>query len=260
MDNSKPVANDVGDLFRKARHYDRSINWPARIAREIPVLMDVLGPPGKGGIVDAGCGVGRQACEMSRRGYRVVGVDLSAEMLQVARGNAEDGSLSVEFLNESYAAMHQAIGGGFDGLYCLGNSLAAAGTRDGVVEAVEQFSRCVRTGGRLFVQVLNSEPIRSDLPTIRGPRVATVDGTEYVSVRHFKFLDGLVQVTNITLWQDDGWHQRSHIGQLYPVSLDELRTFFEQANLRIDNVWGNYDREPYDTIQSDDLVLTATRV
>lgn len=47
-----------------------------------------LVPPGSR-VVDAGCGTGRVAVELARRGYEVVGVDSDASMLEVAR--ASDG-------------------------------------------------------------------------------------------------------------------------------------------------------------------------
>ena len=48
-----------------------------------------LVPPGAR-VLDAGCGTGRVAIELARRGYEVVGVDSDASMLEVARANAPD--------------------------------------------------------------------------------------------------------------------------------------------------------------------------
>lgn len=51
-------------------------------------LVDALagGPPAT--VVDAGCGTGRVAIEMARRGYTVTGIDVDHEMLDVARAKA----------------------------------------------------------------------------------------------------------------------------------------------------------------------------
>jgi SAM-dependent methyltransferase len=48
-----------------------------------------LVPPGAR-VLDAGCGTGRVAVELARRGYDVVGVDSDASMLGVARRTAPD--------------------------------------------------------------------------------------------------------------------------------------------------------------------------
>ncbi len=48
-------------------------------------------------ILDLGCGTGRHAIELARRGYTVVGVDLSESMLNKARSKAQAAGVVVEF-------------------------------------------------------------------------------------------------------------------------------------------------------------------
>jgi SAM-dependent methyltransferase len=50
-------------------------------------LVDSYAP---GSVLDAGCGTGRVAVELSRRGVPVVGVDLDPGMLEAARAKAPD--------------------------------------------------------------------------------------------------------------------------------------------------------------------------
>jgi SAM-dependent methyltransferase len=45
---------------------------------------------GSSSVLDAGCGTGRVAIELSRRGHRVVGVDVDPAMLAAARAKAPD--------------------------------------------------------------------------------------------------------------------------------------------------------------------------
>lgn len=45
---------------------------------------------GVGSVLDAGCGTGRVAIELARRGHDVVGVDLDPAMLDAARGKAPE--------------------------------------------------------------------------------------------------------------------------------------------------------------------------
>jgi SAM-dependent methyltransferase len=51
-------------------------------------LVDVLAGGASRTIVDAGCGTGRVAIELARRGHVVTGVDVDAEMLDAARAKA----------------------------------------------------------------------------------------------------------------------------------------------------------------------------
>lgn len=255
-----PTSKTPGNLFTSAEWYERTINWAARLAREIPVLVDVFGPPGSGGIIDAGCGTGHQAVALAERGYRVVGSDLSEEMLAIARRTAEGAGATPRFVTAPYAKLHATLGDGFDGLYCLGNALAATGSREGVREAIGQFAACLRTGGRLFVQILNFEPMRATVPCVRGPRVCEVNGVEYISVRQFHFGGEAIQVTNVVIFNDGGWRQHAHSGTLYPITLAEVREWCGEVGLRIDALWGGYERAPFDVERSVDLIVEATRV
>ena len=112
----------------------------------------------------------------------------------------------------------------------------------------------------MFLQVLNFAAMRQEDPCVRGPRVAVVDGCEYVSFRQFHFGENQVQVSNVTLWRDDTWRKHVRSGRLFPVDLANLSAACEMANLRIDAVWGSYARGPFDVGESVDLILVATRL
>ncbi len=245
-------------MFDSAEWYDRTINWSARLGREIPILMEVFGPPGTRGILDAGCGTGRQAVALAQHGYRVTGIDASEDMLRFARQQALAAHTHIQFVHTRYDALQQLELGSFDAIYCIGNSLAAAGSAKEVATAIQQFAALLRPGGRLFLQLLNFSPMRLRQPCVVGPRVAVVDGREYISVRQFHFLNDLAQVTNITIWDDGGWRQRSHTGQLYPIELEELKTCCSRCGLKIDHLWGGYDKEPFNVDNSVDLICVAT--
>ena len=230
----------------------------ARIERELPVLIDLFGPPGRGGLLDAGCGTGRHAEALAQRGYRVVAADVSTAMLDAARTRSLPES--VRLVEASFGELSDRAGVGFDALYCLGNSLPAAGSRAHVIEAIFQFAKCLRAGGRLFLQVLNFPPMRNEAPCIRGPRVSTVDGIEYLSVRQFHFVDDLAELANITLWREAGsWKQRSHRGWLYPVDHAELTEQLTSAGLRVEAAWSGYDRKPFVPDLPTDLLMLATK-
>jgi 2-polyprenyl-3-methyl-5-hydroxy-6-metoxy-1,4-benzoquinol methylase len=50
-------------------------------------------------ILDVGCGTGRHSIELTRRGYKITGIDLSESRLKRARDKAKSNSLDIEFLN-----------------------------------------------------------------------------------------------------------------------------------------------------------------
>src|SRR6266704_4496165 len=72
----------------------RGDNYDARFTTLAQTGQDVHGEAhfvtalGVSSVLDAGCGTGRVAIELARRGLDVVGVDLDAAMLAVARRKA----------------------------------------------------------------------------------------------------------------------------------------------------------------------------
>ena len=75
-----------------AVEYDRRFTEGEKAGRDVhgeASFVESVAPPG-GSVLDAGCGTGRVGIELARRGFDVVGADLDAGMLGVARSKAPD--------------------------------------------------------------------------------------------------------------------------------------------------------------------------
>ena len=92
--------------------------------------------------LDAGCGTGRVAIELARRGIDVVGVDLDPSMLERARGKAPD----VPWVHADLARLD--LGRRFDVVLLAGNVMIylAPGTES---EVVANLARHLAPGGVL---------------------------------------------------------------------------------------------------------------
>jgi 2-polyprenyl-3-methyl-5-hydroxy-6-metoxy-1,4-benzoquinol methylase len=66
-------------------------------------------------LLDAGCGTGRYAAELARRGYTVEGVDRSAELIETARQSVRGRGESVSFRVGDLRALPAAQ---YDGILC----------------------------------------------------------------------------------------------------------------------------------------------
>ncbi len=239
--------------------YDASINWTARIRRERPVLKKVFGPPGDRPILDAGCGPGRQAVALARCRYRVVGVDRSAQMLEFARSAPGGDSSRIQWVRSEFSQLTRRCAGPFAGIYCIGNSLSATGTTAAVRSALRNFAAVLHPTGRLFVQVLNSLPMRETVPCVRGPVHIRTNGTECVRVRMFDFSGSRATVTNINLIRDGEWRVHAMRGRLCVFDAKQLRAWCREAGLRVEEMWGSYAGEPFDPRKSADLIIIARR-
>jgi SAM-dependent methyltransferase len=66
-------------------------------AQEVDFLVGLLKLDPGARILDVGCGPGRHAVELARRGYAVTGVDISRRFLDVAAERARDAGVSAAF-------------------------------------------------------------------------------------------------------------------------------------------------------------------
>jgi SAM-dependent methyltransferase len=100
-------------------------------------------------ILDAGCGTGRYSVELARRGYIVHGIDVSPELLEVARLSTEQSSGSVSFAVADLLGLSKVH---YAGILCRGvlNDIIDDDRRDAVFG---RFARALRPGGVLILDV-----------------------------------------------------------------------------------------------------------
>ena len=124
-----------------------------RVAGQCAVIAGLFARRGVGAealVLDAGCGTGRYAWELARRGYRVAGIDLSASLLAEARRRMTEGGVRVMLARGSVVALPFAPG--LDVVLCRGvlNDLLDEGSRG---EAFASFAGALRRGGVVVCDV-----------------------------------------------------------------------------------------------------------
>jgi SAM-dependent methyltransferase len=145
---------EAGD---RSRTYDRRWEELAAAGRNVHGEADLVESLQPESVLDAGCGTGRVAIELGRRGIEVVGVDVDAGMLEQARAKAPD----LPWVLADLATLD--LGRTFDVVVMAGNVMIflAPGTEAAVVAAA---ARHLEPGGAL-VAGFSLEPGRLDLDT-----------------------------------------------------------------------------------------------
>ncbi len=140
--------------------YDRRWEELAAAGQNIHGEADLVESLGPGSVLDAGCGTGRVAIELARRGLEVTGVDVDPSMLQKARTKRPD----LPWIEADLADVE--LGRTFDAVVLAGNVMIflAPGTEDRVVT---NLARHVAPAGTV-VAGFSLEPGRLDLATYDG--------------------------------------------------------------------------------------------
>ena len=85
------------ELYQNFPNYDQE-PYTQATQGEVDFIEQEIGYDRSSTILDVGCGTGRHALELARRGYEVVGVDLSDSLLAQGRETAQTENLDVTFI------------------------------------------------------------------------------------------------------------------------------------------------------------------
>ena len=137
-----------------AASYDKE-SFTQGTAAEVDFIESEIGFDKTREIVDIGCGTGRHAIELARRGYGVTGVDLSESQLCRAREKAGRAGVSVRFLRRD--AREIDFRGEFDlALVLCEGAFPLMETDEMNHRILCNTSTALRPGGKLILTTLNA--------------------------------------------------------------------------------------------------------
>lgn len=133
----------ASDGLQRGHAYDDRWATLAAAGESVHGEADLVASFGPGSVLDAGCGTGRVAIELARRGVGVVGVDSDPSMLDAAHAKAPELDWRLDDL------MTVEIGARFDSIVAAGNVMIflEPGTE---ARVVGNMSRHLAPGGCLI--------------------------------------------------------------------------------------------------------------
>ncbi len=145
-----------------ADHYDAFVEAAAVCRLDSEILTKVL--PGVSDpatrpetVLDLGCGTGRTALPLARRGYHVIAIDLSEPMLAVLNQKiaAETTSGTIYPIKANLVDLGGIADGQADHAVCLFATMGMVQGRANRRAAMRHIGRIVRPGGSLVIHVHN---------------------------------------------------------------------------------------------------------
>ncbi len=103
-------------------------------------------------VLDLGCGTGNFSIKLAEKGCQVLGVDISQEMLAIAREKAEAKGLAIDFRQMDLMDLNLN-----DGEFDLALTVTAFEFIEDIEGAFREIYRTVRPGGRILIGTINKD-------------------------------------------------------------------------------------------------------
>lgn len=205
-------------------------------------------------VLDLACGTGTLSVRFAENGYDVTALDLSEEMLSLARNKA--GNLPILFSRQNMASFE--LFGSVDAVVCALDSVNYLLKKDEVASAFSRVANYLEPGG-LFIFDLNT-PFRLEKVFGGQDFVLEEEGVLCTWRNTFREKDRVCTFDlDFFLEQPDGSYLRESESQKERAySLKTVTSLLEENHLSLLSLFGSYAREPV-TPESEKWVFVCRR-
>jgi SAM-dependent methyltransferase len=219
--------------------------------REVAFVLRALRPPAGSRILDLPCGFGRHAALLARRGFHVVGVDLSRAMLAEARRRFREGP-RLRFRRGDMRRI--AFREEFDVVINLYTSFGYFTPAQNQA-VLRRMARALRPGGRLLVD--HRDPAY-DAGLPRRLWYRTGKKRFVLEDRRFDRRTRITDTTQLIIVTGRRWvaHRRVRFQEF---SLLQWRRMLRRAGLRLLRAYSGYDGRGYRSGSTGRLIVVAEK-
>ena len=251
-----------------AECYDAVINWEKRLARELPLLVELARSAGRRVLIPA-CGTGAHVVALARQGFSVLGFDADEEMAALTQQRIDREAAAISAAGGEGKArvlrMEDAgqLGPTHDVAYCLGNALPGISGDGQLPAALKGVAGALRAGGLFFTQNLNYDLRWKEqahwFPLLSGE-------TTKEEVLLVKFADYEPHAINfhamfVTRQKAGGkWQSEVRSSQQIPLFRDRLAELLTRAGFGKLQFWADYAKAPFDAAKSNDLLTVGEKL
>ena len=204
---------------------------------EVDFLIDTLAIKLGDHILDIPCGFGRHTIELAKRGFRMTGIDISAEYIQKLNEQVDAEKLPVQVIQGD--VLTTKPGHSFDGAYCLGNSFGYVDYA-GMTAFVKNVADALKPGAHF---VINSGMVaESILPNF--PKTGHyVLGDLTMDISNSYVVGESYMATELTYTKES--RSETHRFKHYVYTLSEIRRLLASCGLRTIAVYNSTEKQDY---------------
>ena len=211
--------------------------------------------------LDLMCGTAEVSLELARRGYRVLGIDLSPAMLSIAAERlaaAADYPARSLSLAQGEAGALPVAGDTLDFALVGGNGSFNHLQEPQSRTALAELCRVLRPGGGLGMELVNPHLLKEVYPVRTFGPLRPLPGVwvEKESHNHYDQDAGLFHIRQVAHYEIDGQRGEYEVDFSLRVWLpDQIRAMLETAGFGNVTYYGGYDLGEFDPWSSDLLVV-----
>lgn len=217
---------------------------------QISLMKEIVGEAPKD-ILDVACGSGGYSKALRDAGYGVTAIDLDDQMIQSLK--VKDKEIDAQVLNMLNI---EELNKKFDLIFCIGNSLVHLNHNEEIYEFLKSCKSSLKENGHLLIQIVNYDRVLAkdikSLPTIEN------DAVGLVFERYYEYLSDQHKVdfkTILKVHQD----QFENSVLLHPIKSTELTALLEELDFKNIRLYGNFNKDAYDPMESVPLVIVAEK-
>jgi len=200
-------------------------------------------------ILDVGCGRGRHARALARRGHQVTGIDLSRAAIEAARAKANDENLEAKASFQVGDMREPACNGCADGVVNLFTSFGYFEKDAENERALAAMTTALRPGGWFLQDYLNAPVVADSLGTSEHE---TDDG---LRIHQDRWIDDGRVNKKITIEHEAGTETFQESVRLFTIY--DFKEMYATVGLELVDLFGSYDGDDYVPDESPRLLLYA---
>jgi cyclopropane fatty-acyl-phospholipid synthase-like methyltransferase len=193
-------------------------------------------------IWDLACGKGRHSLYLNKKGFNVIGTDLSFNNIKEASGFSNE---RLEFFVHDMRRPFRM--NYFTHVLNLFTSIGYFENFKDNYKVFRNVQQSLQSGGLFVLDFFNAEKVRADLKPVHEKEI---EGIKFKITKTIKE-DQIVKTIAFT----DQERSCSFTEKVSLLTLDDFKAFARDAKLQLVNTFGDYDLNSFDAKNSDRLIL-----
>jgi len=210
-------------------------------------LLSNLSPDKNSKILDLACGKGRHSVFLNKNGYNVTGTDLSEESIKWAKQfETKDLKFFVKDMREAFKNKK------FDLILNLFTSFGYFDSNIENLKVLKAANQMLNDNGALVIDFLNVHLVKKNIVAHEK-----VKRNEVVFKIKREIRNGQIQKS---IRFTDNNKEFNFTEYVQALELSDFNTLLAKANMRIENIFGNYNMDEFNPDTSDRLILICRKL